>query len=464
MTDLKALDTPASASTATDAAAPAPGLLSASYRTVTAGIVSLTSLVAFEALAVATAMPAAAADLDGLQWYALAFAGTLAASVVGIVNAGAWSDSSGPAAPLWSAVAAFVAGLLIAGLAPTMPVLVAGRIVQGLGIGSIAVILYVLAARVYPERLHSRVFAAMSAAWVVPSLIGPAISGVIVDSIGWRWVFLIVPFAAVPAALMLLPAVRRPGSPRSAAATSRGRLAWAALAAMGLCVLHLAGQPGEGVRVLLALPAGLALAAGAARLFPRGTFSLARGLPSLLAVRGLSAAAFFGAEAFMPLMLIEHQGYSTLAAGTTLSAAAIGWSAGAWYQSHSRAQRTPAQYLHAGARLMLAGSLAIALTIGGVLAAAWAAPAWLAVGLGMGLQRPSLGVLLIRLSPRDRIGRNSSALQLSDAIAVAATLAVSGAVYATARDGFVTEAFIAIFCISAALVVAGERAIGRIAC
>ena len=62
----------------------------------------------------------------------------------------------------------FVLGLLIAGTAGTMPVLVAGRLVQGLGGGGLTVALYVVIARVYPPVLHPKIFAAFSAAWVIP--------------------------------------------------------------------------------------------------------------------------------------------------------------------------------------------------------------------------------------------------------------------------------------------------------
>ncbi|MEJ8292183.1 MFS transporter, partial [Delftia tsuruhatensis] len=97
-------------------------ILSSPYRLTTIGIVSLVALIAFEALAVATAMPAVARALDGVPLYAVAFGVTLATSVVGMTVAGGWCDARGPAAPLWSGMACFVAGLLLAGFAPSMPV------------------------------------------------------------------------------------------------------------------------------------------------------------------------------------------------------------------------------------------------------------------------------------------------------------------------------------------------------
>jgi len=184
---------------------------SARHAWVTAGSVALIFLAALQSLAVTTVMPVVSADLGGAALYAVAFSGTLATSVIGMVVVGAWSDRTGPVAPLTAAVALFVVGLVIAGLAPTMPVLVAGRLVQGLGTGGQVVALYVVTARVYPPSLHGRVFAAFSAAWVVPSLIGPFLAGAVAEFLHWRWVFLGV--AVLTAAAFAMVALRLRGIP-----------------------------------------------------------------------------------------------------------------------------------------------------------------------------------------------------------------------------------------------------------
>ncbi|GAA0898716.1 hypothetical protein GCM10009557_74160 [Virgisporangium ochraceum] len=141
--------------------------MSAPYRALTVGMITLVTLVAFEAVAVTTAMPTVARALDGLALYALAFGGALAASVVGMVVAGAWGDARGPAGPTWAGVGLFVVGLAIAGTAPDMWVLVGGRVVQGFGGGLVVVALYVVVGRAYPAELHPRVFAAFAGATVV---------------------------------------------------------------------------------------------------------------------------------------------------------------------------------------------------------------------------------------------------------------------------------------------------------
>lgn len=161
--------------------APTAGIFDRTHRAATFGMVALVSLIAFESMAVTTAMPTVARELDGLSAYALAFAAALATGVIGMVFAGAWIDRVGPRAPMWTGLVLFVGGLLIAGSVSSMELVALGRGVQGLGGGMVAVALYVVVARAYPEELRGKVFAGLSAAWVVPALVGPALAGVVVE-------------------------------------------------------------------------------------------------------------------------------------------------------------------------------------------------------------------------------------------------------------------------------------------
>ena len=79
---------------------------------VTVGAVALIFLAAIQSLAVTTVMPVVSADLDGDRLYAVAFAGTLATSVIGMVAVGAWCDRGGVLAPLTTSVVLFVAMLI----------------------------------------------------------------------------------------------------------------------------------------------------------------------------------------------------------------------------------------------------------------------------------------------------------------------------------------------------------------
>ncbi len=408
---------------------PERSILSPRYRATTLGMVALVALIAFEALAVAAAMPTVAQALDGLRLYGLAFGGALATSVVGMTVAGRLCDQQGPARPLWLGLACFLSGLVVAGSAQHMQVLIAGRLLQGLGIGAVSVSLYVLVARTFPHALQPKVFAAFSAGWVVPSLIGPGLSGMIVEHLGWRWVFLGVPLLAVPAALLLLPALReslqapRNGAPQPAI------VRWAVGAAVAALLLYLGGQQHGLLAISLMLLALLGLLLCSRRLLPAGTLHLRRGLPSVIALRGVAAAAFFGAEAFLPLLLQRERGLSPIGAGAALSLGALGWFAGSWFQGHQQRWQRPL-LVQTGSWMMCVGLVVASLALLPSAPLALALGGWTLTGLGMGLIYPSLSILTLSLSPPHEQGANSSALQLSEAVTVATTLALSGALFA----------------------------------
>ncbi|WP_457324096.1 MFS transporter [Roseateles sp. P5_E11] len=392
------------------------------------GAIALISMLAFESIAVATAMPAVAEALQGLPYYALAFGATLATSVLGMTAAGQLCDKRGPYRAALAGLAAFLVGLLLAGFAPSMPVLVLGRALQGLGSGVLGVTLYVGVGQVVPQQLHPKMFAMFAGAWVVPGLVGPALASFLVQFIGWRSVFLVVAAAVPVAALMILPALKRVGS-GTGDELRWGAMRWALLASAGALTLHSASQQ-SGASSALLFAAGLVAAGIAARLLlPAGTLRAARGLPTVILLRGLIAATFASAEAFLPLMLTQHFGWSLTQAGIALSAGAVTWSIGSALQA--RVQRPESR------RLLLPGgftltALALTLVIAPLLFALPSAlvfVGWTLVGLGIGLSFPILSVLLLKLSPPEQQGSNTSALQLCDALTSSAALALAGLLF-----------------------------------
>jgi MFS family permease len=435
--------------TAVDGGRPA-GIWGPQYVWVTIGAVALIFLAAMQALAVTTVMPIVSADLDGDALYAVAFAGTLATSVIGMVAVGAWSDRSGPKAPLYAAVALFVVGLVIAGLAPTMEVLVVGRLIQGLGSGGQTVALYVVVARVYPPAIHGRVFAAFSAAWVVPSLIGPFLAGAVTEFLHWRWVFIGV--AALTVAAFAMVALRLHGLPLHTDEPSGtrvgGRLACAVAVAVGALALSLAGELGRWSAAAVA--ASVVVIAVAARpLLPPRTLRSARGLPSVILMRGLIAGALFGAEIYVPYLLIADYGFSPTWAGLGLTAAALLWAAAADVQGRFGDRIGNARITVVGTALLFTAVLAGAVTAWAQLHPAVLIAGWALAGAGMGLMYPRLTVLTLAYSTPQNQGFNSSALSISDSIGASMSIAVMGLAF-TALDG--TDAgFTVVFAIAAAL-------------
>ncbi|MFJ4788993.1 MFS transporter [Streptomyces sp. NPDC088794] len=449
---------------------PDGGVLSRSYRALSVGIVSVVLLIAFEATAVATAMPVAARELDGVALYAFAFSGYFTTSLFGMVLAGQWSDRRGPLGALTTGIGAFAVGLVVAGTAGVMWVFILGRAVQGLGGGLVIVALYVVVGRAYPERLRPAIMAAFAAGWVVPSIVGPLASGAVTEHLGWRWVFLGIPVLVVLPLALALPQIRlrasgavdggAAGSAAESVAKSasfdRRRIRLALGISLGAGLLQYAAQD---LRWISLLPgaAGVALLVPAVLgLLPRGTYRAARGLPSVVLLRGVAAGSFISAESFVPLMLVTQRGLSPTSAGFSLAAGGATWALGSWVQARARVEPYRERLMGAG-MVLVAAAIATAPSVLIHSVPVWTvAVAWGFGCFGMGLVTSSSSVLLLKLSAPEEAGTNSASLQISDGLSNVVLLSAGGAAFAalgggtvahaaTAADGSHPAAFAAVF-------------------
>jgi MFS family permease len=394
--------------------------------------------IAFEAIAVATALPSAARELNGLRYYAWAFSTLQVGILLATVTTGRLADRIGPARPMIAGLAIFAVGLVVAATSTTMAQLIAGRLVQGLGSGTIGVSITVCIARLFEPRLRPRMFTYISTAWVLPAFFGPSVSAWLTQRFGWPWVFWavlpLVAFAAVMVVPSLLALMRAPGPATDGPPATRPPAAlWAAaLAAAAVVSLQLAGQRLDTGSILLVVAGVVLLAASLPNLMPLGFFRFAAGLPAVVVVRALIAGSFFGAEAFIPLMLVEQRGLTLLLAGTVLTVGSVGWTTGSWLQARPRLSRRRDRIITAGAGLVASG---LALT---VLAASvptlWAGlvgVGWVVSGLGMGLAFSSTSVAAMTLSAPVEQGRNSSSLALGEALGGSLLVGLSGTIFAT---------------------------------
>lgn len=427
---------------------PEESVLGRSYRALSIGIVSVVLLIAFEATAVGTAMPVAARELDGVSLYAFAFSGYFTTSLFGMVLAGQWSDRRGPLGALTGGIAAFGAGLLLSGTAGAMWLFILGRAVQGLGGGLVIVALYVVVGRAYPERLRPAIMAAFAASWVVPSIVGPLASGAVTEHLGWRWVFLGIPVLVLLPLALALPQIRRraagpvdPAAGRASLDRRRIRLAFGI--SLGAALLQYAAQD---LRWLSLLPgaAGAALLVPAVLgLLPRGTYRAARGLPSVVLLRGVAAGSFIAAESFVPLMLVTQRGLTPTLAGFSLAAGGVTWALGSWVQSRPRVEPYRERLMTLG-MVLVAGAVAAAPSVLIPSVPAWTvAVAWAFGCFGMGLVISSTSVLLLQLSAPEQAGTNSAALQISDGLSNVILLAMGGAAFAALGGGAVSHTAVA---------------------
>ncbi len=398
------------------------------------------TLVAFQALAVATIMPVVADELRNDDLYGWVFTASALASLVGIVVVGGLIDRTGLARPFVGGLAVLSVGLVVAGLAPSMEVLVGARVLQGLGAGAIPPIAYVAIGRALPEELRARMFATLSTAWVLPGVIGPAVSGVVAETVGWRLVFLGLLPLIVVAGAMTLPAITRSspaaevdggGPPR---ARLRSRLPWALVVTAGAALVVgglTDGRPAPGGVLALA---GVAIGLPAfIRLTPPGTLRARPGLPAAVILRGLLTFAFFCADAYVPRALQEWRGLDAATSGVALTAATLAWTGGAWIQARRFTRIGARRFVAAGFVTVLVGIGGFAAVLSPQVPVAIGVVAWGVAGLGMGLSYSPLSLVTLAEAPPGGEGTATSALQLSDTLGVALGTGAGGAIIAVAN-------------------------------
>jgi len=417
------------------------GLMAPQRRALTVGLVLTITFVASEALAVVTVMPVVARDLGGLRLYGWVFSGFMLGSVIGIVAAGREADRHGPALPFVAGVVLFGSGLAMAGLAPSMGVLVAGRVLQGAGAGAVPSVAYVAIGRSLPEALRARMMAVLSTAWVVPGLAGPVVSAEVARLFGWRWVFLgLLPIVAVAGAIAV-PALIRLGPPASAGAEEHRMIdgfRTAAGATLILAGLTLSAGSGAGPGRLAAVPGGLGLiAAGLAaglpalrRLVPPGTLSARAGLPATILSRGLLTFTFFGADAYVTLAVTAVRHRTPLVASLAVTGATVSWTIGAWVQARLNDSWEGRRLVRGGLVIVLAGIAGMILVLWPAVPVAEGLAAWTVAGLGMGLAYAPISLMMLQKAPPGQEGQVSASLNLADVLGTAIGIGVGGAAVA----------------------------------
>lgn len=417
------------------------GVWAPDRRRLTVGLVMTITLVAFESLAIATVMPTVEDDLGGRALYGWVFSGFFLASLAGIVVTGILTDRRGPMVPFAAGLALFSVGLVIGGLAPSMPILVLGRLAQGFGAGAIPASAYASVARGFPSALRPRVFAIFSTAWIIPGITGPTIAAIVEEAASWHWVFLgLLPLVLV-AGVIAVPALGRLARDRDVAPADPGerradrtRLVRVLTLVVGVGLVLAGGTAGDPVLTTVLVLAGLPLAVPAfLRLVPTGTARLRAGLPAIIAVRGLLTCAFFGVDAYISLAAEEGRGGSTRLAGLALTATALLWAVGAWVQERVVARLGPRTLDRVAFVLLALGSTAMLVTA--LWLPAWATvPAWGLAGIGMGLGYAPLSISALGSAAPGREGHATASLQLCDTLGVSLGTGAGGALIALA-DG-----------------------------
>ena len=203
-----------------------------------------------------------------------------------------------------------------------------------------------------------------------------------------------------------------------------------------MTAVQLAGQRLD-LTALGLLAIGLVgLAVALPQVMPPGFLRLRRGLSAIVLVRGLLPGAFFGSEAFLPLMLVEQRGVGLTLAGAVLTVGSVGWTVGSWLQSRVWVPLRRDRFITVGCLCLAAGIGLIAMTAARPgLWVGLVGLGWVVAGLGMGLSMASANLAAMTLSRATEQGRIGSALNLSDAVGAAIFIGLGGTLFAMWQPG-----------------------------
>ena len=224
-------------------------------RIATVGVLLALVVAAFETTVVTTAMPTLTAELNGRGLYAWVFTGFLLASTLGVLLGGRLSDRLGRRGTFVAGMGLFLLGSVLCGFSTSVPMLVAFRVLQGLGAGAVQPTTLTISSDLYTLEERAAIQSLFTGAWGLASVIGPVVGGLLTEHLGWRSVF----WVNVPVGLLAVAMLRRAYRDPPRKETRRFELGGPALGALSMTLVLLALEPGAlgGPAVL-----GLLLAAG----------------------------------------------------------------------------------------------------------------------------------------------------------------------------------------------------------
>ena len=389
-------------------------------------------LAALEATAVAAAVPTAVGELGGVGRYSWAFSAYLLASTVTVPLYGKLSDLYGRRPIYQAAVALFLIGSALCGLAASFPQLILFRAVQGLGAGGVSPIAATVIGDIYPLEERGRMQGVFSGTWALASLAGPLLGGIITDALSWRWIFYVnIPFGIASA--WLLARYLREETVRRA---HRLDVAGAVMLTAAISLLLVGLTEGAAVwsltdpRTLALVGAGavgLALFVRHERRSPEPMLPVDLFRSRLIAVanagNALLGALLFSLTAYVPLFAQGVRGGTAVDAGSVLTPVLIGWPISSTIAGRLLLRVGYRPMAIGGSVVVLGGCTMLAMVDAGA-SNAWIGSAMFSIGLGMGFVALPYFVAVQSAVPWERRGvATSSTLfcrTIGGALAVAA--------------------------------------------
>lgn len=395
------------------------------------------SLHAIEVYISTTVLPSVVRDIGGLDLFAWATTLFVALSLVGSVFITARPRGISLRQSYVIGALFFGAGSLFAALSPSMPILIAGRGIQGFGAGIIVALGYAFVRHAYPERLWNMAGTLYAAVWGAATFIGPSIGGLFAAGSLWRFAFAIpVPFTL----LMALFATRLlPDAPDDRGEV-RVALPQILMMVAAVVLLSLAGSAEEpalrglwlGLAVLSAIGVVVAERQLSVKLFPEGATRLSTPLGLIYAFMTLVLLAL-ASDVYIPYFLQELHGVPPLFSGYLVALVALGWTGGAFLTTHYTGRRALLSII-IGAGLQLLGTASLTLTMArdnpgaDLVLLGLVSIGIFFMGAGVGLGWSHLVALVLRLARDDEKDRASAAITMMQSLGAGFGAAIAGVV------------------------------------
>jgi MFS family permease len=362
-----------------------------------------------------------------VQWVSLSYLLTLVALLAPV---GRSSDQHGRKLAYLRGFVVFGAASALCGLSPSLGVLIGARVVQGGGAALLQANSVALITDAAPAARLRAALGFQAAAQAVGLALGPTVGGLIVSTVGWRWIFAInVPIAvlAVVAGVLLLPRTVRRSPQAPTDVVGAGLLAGASIALL-LALSILGGIPMPAWVVPALIVASLAMVG----LLVRHQDKVERPVISRRVIRSPGAPANLGAAMaaylvlFGPLVLVpavlEAKGVGPLRVGLILTALPAGFAlaatVGGGVMPRGWGDRSRSVTGLLVAATALGAALALPFTPG------WIAAVLAILGLGLGVMTPANNAALMRAVPADTTASAGGLLNMSRSFGTA--LGISG--------------------------------------
>ncbi len=313
----------------------------------------------------ATTLPNAIDEIGGLSLISWAFALYLMGSIVAATAVGTYVGDAGLRRTMMTSTLLYTIGCAVCATAPTMPILLVGRTVQGLGGGALVALVYIAQDRFFPNRLAPRIIACLSVIWMASALCGPLIGGAFSTAGVWRYAFWSFALQGLALVIALHPLLRHETStsyfPARRIPVKRLLLVAGSILAVSLAgvIESLAGS------MMLLLVGCLSLwrffaedyaTSSPHRLLPGHAVDLQHPVGCGIVMTFILSLGMMSFVTYGPILLILLYDLTPLEAGFVVVTEALGWTAGALLLSGFPPARQ-GQLIRIGSVMLLAGIL-----------------------------------------------------------------------------------------------------------